>query len=299
MAAQGIGLFANPAGAVVVAVSAIFLVVIIILFSGAAPSTVVGGELTPPPPTDSSDSPPGSDQPPLPPADIAEIEKYVNIGYLPNSNSNSKCFAKNNGVCTGAYAGMVLTDTEKAFIYNIFKKLFRSQRYKELLGTNRINLYFFEPLTAGYINGGAGYNNNDMAFFGYFRYGVADKFKYKIMIHESGHIIDKRNGNNELGMNLSLLTNADGAACYDYTSPPPPYYLKTYAYRAGEGGNAGAKRESFAEAIADNVICYPGYPCTSAVLKAKQIDNYPEACSETYKWIKTHVFGETDFFGLP
>lgn len=296
-AARGAGVFAfNPAGSVVLAFAFVFIATAVIVFLFGGAPTAVGGDLgnNPPPNGNANSSPgpdfsPGPDQSPLPPADLAEINKHINIGY----KDNGGCYAYDGNACAGSnYKGLHLTDSEKNFIYNIFKNLLRSQGYKNLIGNKLINIYIFEPIHPGFIDGGGGYNQNDIAFFGYFRNGVDDKYKRQIMIHESAHILDKRNGSNELGMNLADLYNRDGGACYDERFPKP-YYLKTYAFRGKEGDNGGARSESFAEAVADNVICTSGYPCTTGAGHAVQID-YPSACPQTKAWIKHNVFGDVD-----
>ncbi len=294
-------LFTNPAGWAVLTIVFVSVMTVFLLFGGAP--TAIGGDLSnnPSPSGGANSSPgqnfsPGPDQSPLPPADLAEILKYVNIGTLANSNSNGKCFAQTNGACDGSFAGLSLTNTEKNFIYNIFKKLLRSQRYKDLLGNTPVNIYFFSPIHSGAIDGGAGYNNNDMAFFGFFRNGVGDKYKQQILIHESGHILDKRNGSNQLHMDLKSLNLSDGSACYDYNFSDNNglHYIKSYAFRGGEGANGGARAESFAEALANNAICVSGYRCTTDMFHAVPINNYPSDCSNTYNWIKTNVFGGVD-----
>jgi hypothetical protein len=137
-----------------------------------------------------------------------------------------------------------------------------------------------------------------MAIFGFFEATFDINMRLFMLIHESGHLIDRRNGRNALGMPLASLNSSDGANCYDTKNPSQGLdFIKTYAYRGNAGGNGGPLAESFADALANNVFCAPGKNCNYAdIYSSQNIADYPKACSNTYNWIKKNVFDGGDFF---
>lgn len=275
--AAGEGLSAL-AGAVPVAVGVIILVVFIIIISGAAPSTVSGGDLgNNPSPSSSSSSGPTTSGSPVP---ISEMAKYFKI--------------------SGA------TAAQQQIIYSMFSLPFKSSKYVALLtGSGQINIQLNppDPSRPGVLTGGANYDNNTIRAWGFFEAKAPPEFKQHWLIHESIHLIQRRNG--MLGFDLNSLQQ-DGAACYDNL------WLKTYAFRSsGSGRGVSCKypsppidyraqsHESMAEAAANNAMCAPGTPCDFNDYACSTPIVYPIACKNTYYKIRDIIFGGFDFNGLP
>lgn len=239
----------------------------------------------------------GGDQS-LTPVSIDEAKRYIVIVDNPAPYSGRD--------------GETLTETQKNFIYTTFALPLGSEGYKKLLsnsdGSPRpFYIYFYKPLgeSGAGANGGANYGGGDtMRFWGFFEYkdaraGAVDVGLEHMLVHESGHIIDRRAGRGALSMPLASLNKSDGTDCYDTTNSRDGLnYIKSYAYRGTDGGNGGPLAESFAEALANNVFCAPGKDCFYAghILNSTNIPDYPNACSNTYSWIKQNVFGGDDFF---
>jgi hypothetical protein len=237
------------------------------------------------------------------PVSIDEAKQYIVIVDNPTPYASAD---------TPKRDGEALTETQKNFIYTTFALPLGSAGYKKLLsnsdGSPRpLYVYFYKPLGASGAGatGGANYGGGDtMRFWGFFEYkdaraGAVDAGLAHMLIHESGHIIDRRAGRGALSMPLASLNKSDGANCYDTTNSRDGLnYIKSYAYRGTDGGNGGPLAESFAEALANNVSCAPGKDCFYAghIFNSMNIPDYPNACSNTYSWIKQNVFGGDDFF---
>jgi hypothetical protein len=262
-AVQGVTAAASTAEVwIPVAIFFLFLVVVVIIFSGAAPGPVVGGNQSSPPPVSTS-----------------EIAKYIQFPYKINNADYSK---------GGTLPGEMLTDAQKNIIYNMFAPAFAYPKYKQLLTSKGpVYLYFFKPpsTSSGGVSGGGNYNNTDMVFYGFFESGESNLMKQHILIHESTHIIQRRNG--LLGFNLSSLWLQDGSACYDAG------WLKTYAYRSsgvcaypGKGTQAD---EAQAEAVANSLLCTPGQSCDFTKAACSRAINFQSACSATNNWVLQNI----------
>jgi hypothetical protein len=210
--------------------------------------------------------------------------------------------------------GETLTDDQKNFIYNTFALPLGSAEYKKLLsnsdGTPKpIYLYFYKPLVNGIVSGGANYGVGTMRFWGFFEFKdtkpTHPAMLQHILVHESGHIIDRRDG--ELGYNRTSLIASDNTECYNnYNKILIEYggdkYMATYAFRDtdvdsnGRRIGGGADQESFAESIANNVYCKPDVGCDYTSYRSSTSIVYNGRCMATYDWIKQHVFGGDDFF---
>jgi hypothetical protein len=211
--------------------------------------------------------------------------------------------------------GVTLTPDQKNFIYDAFAKPLGSAAYKQLLSNSDgtpdpISLYFYPSSDSGAsVGGGANYGGGStMRYWGIFEFKDKDPNKTHqamlehILIHESGHIIDRRHGQNVLGMPVKSFNSGDGSNCYDTANPYDGFdFMKSYAFRGTAGENGGPQAEDFAEAIANNVFCAPGQDCfySGYILNSTNIPNYPTTCFNTYNWIKQNVFGGDDFFAPP
>jgi len=304
-AAAGVG---GLAAAAPIAIGLVLGLVVFAMIFGGAAGTVAGGDLTNNPTPSSSTLPGGSPGPttsgqPVAPGDVA---KFINIGVKQNA-----CEYGNN--CQSK--GQTLTASQQAVVDEMFTTAFSSPQYVKLLtlgGTKPVNVYFF-PKTAsmgtGVLSGGAGYNSNDIVAWGFWEaLGSSPKgsFTYNRiahwLIHESIHTIQKRNST--FGFSLNNPAALD-SACYDNG------WIKTYAYRSSGFGRGVSCTypysptdsyrivEDEAEAAANNVFCGPGASCDFSVYACSSAVNYPSDCVNTYKWIRTNIFGGTDFFGLP
>jgi hypothetical protein len=303
MAAQGAAAaVSNPEISVPIIVGTIVLLVIVIIISGAAPNATVAENASPSPSGSYSPGPITSGQP-VAPGDVA---KFINIGVKQNA-----CEYSNN--CQSI--GQAVSATQQAIVDDMFATAFSSSQYVKLLtlgGTKPVNVYFF-PKTAsmgtGVVSGGGGYNSNDIVAWGFWEaLGSSPKgsFTYNRLAHwlthESIHIIQQRNST--LGFSLGNPAALD-SACYSNG------WIDTYAYRTSGSGrdvscvypysSADSYRivEDEAEAAANNVFCGPGVSCDFNVYACSTAVNYPSDCKNTYDWIRTNIFGGTDFFGLP
>jgi hypothetical protein len=247
------------------------------------------------------------------PMPIDQVKQYVIVDYTTNSSSIDN---KTNE------PGQNITDPKELnFIYNTFAIPLGSANYRKLLsnsdGTPRpIHIFFFDALpdsktgksTAGISStGGAGYGPTNMAFWGFWELYNAKSnnvdLQAHILIHESGHIIQKRSLWPS-GFDFNTLGTQDNG-CYDAG------WLKTYAYRtdsAAKGEKSSCQvypysppdsyrtTEDEAEALANNVFCAPGASCDYNKIYCSTATVYNGSCNSTYNWIKKNIFGGDDFF---
>jgi hypothetical protein len=219
----------------------------------------------------------------------------------------------------GSNAGCVVlteNDPKTRFAYSILSKPLSSARYTELLTTaGKIQIRFRprpafcgpNPVPAGGTCGGA-YGANALELGGYYEAGNVLRVQESI-VHETGHLIQQRNpivargGSDSMPIGQLSSANQD-ASCYTQTTTSGTY-IKTYANKTnGVGG--GAYNETEAETIGMNAYVGPGIsydkdlPCTSTNFPncSETITNYPTTCKNTYDWVKLHIYGGTDFFGL-
>jgi len=217
-------------------------------------------------------------------------------------------------------SGQTISDPRKNFIYETFALPLGSAGYRKLLsnsnGTPRhINVYFYDPLgdSGAGVTGGGNYSGGEtMRFWGFFEYKDAksgrDASLEHILVHESGHVIQRR-GLWPSGFSIATLSSQDNA-CYDNE------WLKSYAFRNSGVTNSNRKDpttqkapadcsyigadsksdESGAEALANNVYCAPGKPCDYANVYCSAPIVYNGSCNATYDWIRTNIFGGDDFF---
>jgi hypothetical protein len=196
------------------------------------------------------------------------------------------------------------------FVYNKLKIPLKSSKYKELLinGGHKLIIYIrplANPSQCGTTSSGAEYSAYpDILQFG----GVIDSCLSSTtalytMVHETGHIIMKRNMDlfNTFPLNTLATSQEKGDPdCYEKGSDG--YYLRTYGYRAPRGssaahsGGGGARHESFGEAIGLFVACGPDDTCQKYFGASKPIKNFAKTCPNTYAWVKHNIFGDYDFY---
>lgn len=228
-----------------------------------------------------------------------------------------------------------ITDEQKNFIYEAFSLPLGSKTYNKLLcSTGPIHLYFYPADIPGAVDGGANYGGNGtMKYMGFFEFlGSPSKATQRrkdmlahMLVHESGHIIDRRNG--ELGYNRASLASQD-SSCYNNHNKTTnvsvgQVFISTYAYRDNGKKNDGSQdtigaydshsgeyiledvdhgtvnAESFAESIANNVFCKPGEGCDKNNIYSSTPIVYNGKCTATYNWIEQNIFGGDDFFAKP
>ncbi len=227
--------------------------------------------------------------------------------------------------CTNSSLASLLDCTKAAdnsaetnFAYDIYSDPLRAPKYRNLLNIDafgKIRVYLKppgdgNPNSVCDFSGGGNYDNITIRLSGYMQPACSkDDMKWS-MIHESAHIIQRRNQSFFKSFNVEQLAQKDGKTnnaddCYDTGVDGP--YIQTYRYRAPAGGcqpgkldcGGGSKAESFGEAVGMNVVCGPNKKCEKATdLAAQPITNYPQKCSNTYDWVRDNVFGGIDFFGL-
>ncbi len=205
---------------------------------------------------------------------------------------------------------------EANFAYDVYSDPLRAPKYKKLLNIDsfgKIRVYLKPPGDGNPnsicdFSGGGNYDNITIRLSGYMQPACSrDDMKWS-MIHESAHIIQRRNQSFFRSFNVEQLAQKDGQSngaddCYDTGVDGP--YIQTYRYRAPAGDcvgldcGGGSRAESFGEAIGMNVVCGPNRKCEKATdLAAQPITNYPQKCANTYDWVRDNVFGGIDFFGL-
>ncbi|GEM_PF-2705592 len=239
----------------------------------------------------------GSELPPKPP--LSKFMGWFNVYQcqgLANNSSPNNCKIQNK-------------DSKLVQIaYRRFSDPLRSTGYVDALKvkSRKINLQFgsvdlLDCKISGGGHWGRGSTNDDIRLDGYATPGCEEENRKWSMIHESGHIIQERSPAVYDSFKVNDLADKDGNTadakdCYDPGSDGP--YLQTYAYRSSAVGG-GSKAESFGEAIGANVVCGPEKSCQkSEAAPAQPIQDYPNKCKATYRWVRDNVFGGVDFNGL-
>ena len=237
----------------------LLVVIIIVVFFGGAP-TNSGGDLS-----SNSPSPSESSNPP---------------GATPTCTSGNVASCLKNDfhiVVTNASASQ-LSD-----IYNIFALPMSYPTYKQLLLKGpylTINLLSDSGGCHGYTPGPS------INIYNYsYCQTMAFKNRQYLLIHESGHAINWRNPRVQQDYVSSAWKSDSG--CYDSG------YLKTYPLRCGSSCGISPDRESFAESIADTIMCSGGGACQytgAGNAYSKPIYNFPSACPNTNGWTNSNIF---------
>ena len=258
MAATGIAGATSEIWVPVVIVGLIIVVIIVVFFGGV--SGVKGGDLS-----NNSPSPSESSNPP---------------GVTPTcTNGDIASCLKNDFhiIVTNA------TTSQMNDIYNIFALPMSCPIYKQLLLNGSyltISLLSDDGGCHGYTPGPS---------INIYNYSYCQKMVFKnrqyLLIHESGHAIKWRNPR----VQQNYVSNAwkSDSGCYDSG------YLKTYPLRCGSSCGISPDRESFAESIADTIMCSDGGTCQYAGAGNKYsqpIYNFPSACPTTNNWTNSNIF---------
>lgn len=236
-----------------------FSVLGIVMFAG-APGGVMGGDTTnSPSPTDSSGAP----------------------GTIPTCTSGNIVSCLKNDFNITVTNG---TTAQMNDIYNVFALPFSYPLYKQLMANGGT------PLTINLLSDGGGCHGwTPGPSINIYNYSYCQSFAFKnrqyLLIHESGHAINWRNPR----VQQAFVSNAwnDDSACYQSG------YLKTYPLRCGASCRITPSRESFAEAIADYVMCSGGGTCQYAGVGnaySQPINNFPAACPVTNSWTGSNVY---------
>lgn len=168
-------------------------------------------------------------------------------------------------------------------IYNIFALPMSYPKYKNLVNNGpylTINLLSDSGGCHGYTPG---------VSINIYNYSYCQTMPFKnrqyLLIHESGHAINWRNARVE----QNYVSNAwkGDPGCYESG------YLKTYPLRCGSSCGISPDRESFAESIADTIMCSGGGTCQyagSGNAYSKPIYNFPSSCPTTNNWTHSNIF---------
>lgn len=217
------------------------------------------------------------------------------------------CMPKSILDCTPANAAMSLKNSlnivvtgaannnQISTICKIYSKVVVSPLYKQLLtcGGNQLTIALVN--TSGGISLGG---PNLIQLNGFFASDKNYASQENLLIHESGHVMKKRNClrvSQQYENAYSNLVSSNGA-CYSLG------YVKSYPLRLGTFPcNPGlitginSTSESFAEQIADYVTYKyftnpTGFRCSQSLQSV-----YVSVCSNTYAWVKNNIFGGTEF----
>ncbi len=174
----------------------------------------------------------------------------------------------------------------KQGLWKIYSILIKSWKFKnKLLGTSATIQFFRDSGTSG------GYGYTGWAYLMQLHNGAA-RIKSNLEIagawitHETGHLLQKRDGSLEARFPLDRLRRID-SGCYAPGSGK--YWLKTYSLR---GGNISPIRESMAEGI----LLYV-YNRKYNVVDGRLISilNFKRECPATYNWVRENVFGGYEY----
>ena len=178
-------------------------------------------------------------------------------------------------------------------IYKIFCST-NSSNYKRLLKRGGNTLYIDVPYCTSDCISGASINN--IRLNGFFSLGLPFNSQRKLLIHESGHVICRRNGTLCNQFSETTLARLDGTACYQYNSSSCLGYfrggnfLKSYSLRyycQKCWGGITAHNESFAEAIANYLFTRSGstgHRCSITIYDVQS------QCKNTNNWVKTNIY---------
>lgn len=217
------------------------------------------------------------------------------------------CVAKSILDCTPANAAKSLKDglnivvtgaannDQISTICKIYSKVIVSPLYKQLLtcGGNQLTIALVN--TSGSISLGG---PNLIQLNGFFASGKNDASRENLLIHESGHVMKNRNClrvSQQYENDYSNLVSSDGA-CYNL-GYVRSYPLRLGTFRCNPGLITGitSTSESFAEQIADYVTYKyftnpTGFRCSQSLQSV-----YMSVCSNTYTWVRSNIFGGTEF----
>lgn len=188
------------------------------------------------------------------------------------------------------------TKEQKAYIYGLLAST-KSEKYRKLLSNGSLlNINVTSTCTTSTAYG-------DINLNGYFNCGRTDKGKRYLLIHETGHQIMRKNSQLANQFPLSNLKNSD-AACYSYEQDqctPGVQWLQSYILRyycpqykgstSCYNSSISNFRESFAEAVANQLFSDRAEVARYINGCGKAIYNYPTNCSGTHKWIGENIYG--------
>ena len=254
-----------PAWIVPVTVGVVCLIVLVVIFGVITPGTTVGGNLPGP---SSEGIVPGSSG-----------------GPSSTPGAPPSCTSGDIAACLKTDFNITVTNAtvaEQNDIYNIFSLPFSYPTYKQLIGSSPLKIVLLSD-----SNGCHGWTPNGGTIDVYnFSYCESLPFKNRqyLLIHESGHVISFRTRLSQ--SYVSSAWNTD-SGCYDQG------YLKTYPLRCGSSCGISPQQESFAESIADYVMCSGGGTCQYAGAgngSSQPINNFPSSCPITNTWVGSNIF---------
>jgi len=175
----------------------------------------------------------------------------------------------------------------KQGLWKIYSILIKSWKFKnKLLSTNTTIQFFrdFSDLNRGY--GYTGWSYLMQLHNGSIRIKSNLEIAGAWITHETGHLLQKRDGSLEARFPLDRLRRID-SGCYAPGSGT--YWLKTYSLR---GGDISSIRESMAEGI----LLYV-YSRKYNVVDGRLISilNFKRECPATYNWVRENVFGGYEY----
>lgn len=181
-----------------------------------------------------------------------------------------------------------------ATIYKIFAST-NSENYRRLLtnGGNVLNIYIQACSSSCISLGGI----NTITLTGFFTRNLPYSSQRGLLIHESGHVIGKRNPGVKSEFDNVSLSQQDGSGCYAYDSSScrpslTRQFIRSYALRyycpaySSSCVSIDAHSESFAEAISNYLFISKG----GGIYCSVKINDYPAQCPNTYMWTKNNIY---------
>ncbi len=250
-----------PVWIVPVTVGVVCVIVLVVIFGVITPGTTVGGNL------------PGPSSEGIVPGSSGGPSSTPGVPPSCTSGNIAACLKTDFNITVTNGTTAQLTD-----IYNIFSLPFSYPTYKQFIGSSPLNIVLLSD-----SNGCHGYTPSGAVIDIYnFSYCQSLPFKNRqyLLIHESGHVISFRTR-----LLQSYVSNAweQDPSCYESG------FLKTYPLRSG----VNDKQESFAESIADYVMCSGGGTCQYAGAgngSSQPINNFPSSCPVTNAWVGLNIF---------
>lgn len=175
----------------------------------------------------------------------------------------------------------------KQGLWKMYSILTKSWKFKNKLLSRNATIQFFRDssdLNRGY--GYTGWADLMQLHNGAIRINSNLELASAWITHETGHLLQKRDGSLEARFPLDRLRRAD-SGCYAPGSGS--YWLKTYSLR---GGNISPIRESMAEGI----LLYV-YNQKYNVISGRLVSilNFKRECPVTYNWVRENVFGGYEY----